>query len=221
MIFKSIKFLALPLLFLFINLSVIAQDKFRAEAGLIAGSSLYTGDGQIGYPENAELIYGLLFRYRFDERLAVRVEGNITKASGNYFDNANTRRFRNDLTTLDICGEFNFFDYTYNSYKRESRRYSPYIFAGIGGMAYSYNSSFAINPSVSFGLGFKIKLKERINLNLQYAGKLLLADNMEGVEILNDMANLNGTNFLNNDFLSAFTAAVTFDIWKKGCQCHK
>ena len=217
MIFKAIKVSALPFLFLLVSLSVVAQDEFRSEIGPVFGSSLYTGDAAITYPKNAEVTYGLLFRYHFNERLALRTEWNTTKTSGTY-----SRNFRNDITALDVCGEFNFFDYTHHSYKLTSRRYSPYIFAGAGLMAYPYeSSSFTVNPSVLFGAGFKMKLNKRLNLSLQYAGKLLLADNMEGVEALNDAAQLNGTNFLNNDLLSSFTAAITIDFWKrkKDCKC--
>ena len=215
MILKSIKFLALTLFLSFASLSAIAQDEFRIELGPVFGSSLYTGDARISYPENAEVTYGFLFRYRFNERLALRAEWNMTKTSGVY-----SRKFRNDINTLDVCGEFNFFDYVHHSYKLASRRYSPYIFLGAGVMAYPYESSSAmVNPSVSFGAGFKVILTKRLNINLQYAGKLLLADSMEGVEALNNATQLNGANFLNNDFLSSFTAAITFDLWRKGKDC--
>jgi len=215
MIFKAIKNFALVIFFSFISFSVVAQDEFRIELGPVFGSSLYTGDAQISYPENAEVTYGFLFRYRFNERLALRTEWNKTKTSGVY-----TRKFRNDINTLDICGEFNFFDYVHHSYKLTGRRYSPYIFLGAGVMMYPYEtSSFEINPSVSLGAGFKIKVTKRLNMNLQYSGRLLLADNMEGVEALNNVDKLNGTNFLNNDFLSSFTASITFDLWRKGKDC--
>ena len=214
MTIKSIKFLTLTLLLFLVSRSVKAQDEFHAEIGPVFGSSIYMGDAQSSYPKHAEVTYGLLFRYKFDERWALKAEWNMTKASGIY-----TKQFRNDVTVLDISGEFNFFDYAYSSYKRSSRRYSPYILAGVGGMGYSYESSYTVNPSVLFGAGFKVKLSKRLNLSAQYANKILLADNIEGVSILNDEARLNGTNFLNNDMLSSFTVAITFDIWEKNCNC--
>ena len=220
---KSVTFFVLTL-FLFVSLSAIAQDEFHAEIGPVIGSSFYIGDAQSKYPENAEMTYGLLLRYRFNERLALKVEGNMTKASGAYFSSSSTfmRKFRNDLWVVDVCGEFNFFDYVYHSYKLTGRRYSPYILAGVGGMAYDSGPSFAINPSVSFGFGVKIKLANRLNMNVQYAGKLLIADDMEGISTLNNAAKLNGTNFLNNDLLSSLTVAVTLDFWRKAqdCKCY-
>jgi hypothetical protein len=215
MIFKAIKKIALVIFFSFISFSVIAQDEFRIEMGPVFGSSLYMGDAKIAYPKNAEITYGWLFRYRFNERLALRTEWNMTKVSGTY-----SKKFRNDVNTLDVCGEFNFFDYVHHSYKLTGRRYSPYIFLGAGIMVYPYeSSSFEINPSASFGAGFKIKATKRLNVNLQYSERLLFADNMEGIGELNNANKLNGTNFLNNDFLSSFTVSITFDLWRKSKDC--
>jgi len=75
------------------------------------------------------------------------------------------------------------------------------------------------NPSFVFGLGMKLKLGNRLNLNLQWSNRLLLADNIEGVAKYNNINNLNGLNIFNNDFISSLTIGVSFDIWKKECNC--
>ncbi|MDR1584614.1 MAG: DUF6089 family protein [Prevotellaceae bacterium] len=223
MIVRSIVFFVSILFSFLFSLPVAAGNDYRSEIGPVAGSSLYIGDARIAYPHNAELTYGLVFRYRFDQRLALKAEWNTAKTSGGYFDNAAgiETHFRNDITALDLCGEFNFFNYAQRLPQRTAKKYATYIFAGAGIMAYPYASELAIHPAVSFGAGFKVKLLDRLNLNFQYANRLLLADNMEGVDLLNDNARLNGSNFLNNDLLASFTVGLTFDLWVKNCKCIK
>ncbi len=213
MISRTIRYLV-ALFALTFSLSAVAQKDYRMEAGVLGGSSLYFGDSDINYPNNAELTFGGLLRYRFDQRFALKAEGIRNRISGTY------PRFRSDyLTAFDLCGEFNFLNYFQRIPERSAERYSTYIFGGLGAMLYDYESSMAINPNISFGVGFKMKLGKRFNLNAQYANRLLLADNMEGIAALNNKAQLNGSNFLNNDLLMSFTLALTYDFWIKDCKC--
>jgi hypothetical protein len=113
-----------------------------------------------------------------------------------------------------------------DEYKQFSKIFSPYIFAGIGMMNYSYkkdttgSASSKLSPSIPFGIGIKVKLGSRWNLNAQWTNRLLLADNLEGVPKLNNQNKLNGTNAFNNDLLSTFTIGISYDIWKKNCNCE-
>ena len=66
----------------------------------------------------------------------------------------------------------------------------------------------------------KVKLGQRCNLNVQWTTRLLLADNLEGVKTLNNPGGLNGSNPFNNDLLSTLTVGISFDIWKKLCDCE-
>ncbi len=116
---------------------------------------------------------------------------------------------------LKFCGEFNFFDLERNPYKRLSKTFSPYIFAGVGVI---YSDS--LKASIPFGIGMKVKLSHRWNLNVQWSNRLSFGDNLEGVNKLNNTSNLNGTNLFNNDLLSTLTLGISYDIWKKDCGCE-
>lgn len=73
--------------------------------------------------------------------------------------------------------------------------------------------------SYPVGLGYKFMLGERLNLNLSWSNRLLLTDKMEGKSALNNANGLNGSNIFNNDLLSTFSVGLTYNIWKKSCNC--
>jgi len=198
-------------------------DEYRAEIGISGGGSYYLGDANSALFNSTQLSYGAFFRYRFNPRVAAKAEFESTKINGAFTDqNSTPVSFTNPVKSLDFTGEFNFFDLERNEYKLYSKIFSPYIFAGVGVMNYSYTDILRFKPSIPFGLGMKVKLGNRWNLNVQWTTRLLLADNLENVVGLNDPKNLyklNGSNPFNNDFLSTLTVGISFDIWKKGCDC--
>lgn len=199
-------------------------DEYRAEIGLSGGGAYYLGDENSTIFNNTQLSFGAFFRYRFNPRIAIKAELSSTKISGTFTDlNNPPETINNPVQSLDLTWEFNFFDLEKNEYKQNSKIFSPYIFAGVGMMSYN-DSTNGVNtqkftPSIPFGLGMKVKLGNRWNLNVQWTTRLLLADNLENIAELNDKSNLNGTNPFNNDFLSTFSVGISFDIWKKHCDC--
>ena len=210
-------------LFCSLFLPLFAQNdrEFRAEIGLLGGVGYYIGDTNRTLFRNTTPAYGALFRYRFDKRFAARTEFLRSSVRGG----ADGFNFDNLVHTLDFAGEFNFFDLENNPHARFSRTFSPYIFAGIGLMHYYCAEEGAtqacpqVNLSIPFGVGIKVKLGNRWNLNVQWSNRLLLADNLEGLWVFNDPHGLNGRNPLNNDMFSTFTVGLTFDIWRRVCEC--
>jgi len=198
------------------------QDEYKAEIGIDGGGSYYLGDANSQLFNNMQLAYGGFFRYRFDTRLAAKIELTKTSVFGQGFNN-------NPIYALDLTGEFNFFDLEKNEYKRYSKIFSPYIFVGVGIAIYSDNVTINsegtlipsnTTPSIPFGVGMKVKLGKRWNLNAQWTTRLLFADDVENVPELNNSTNLNGSNPFNNDLLSTLTVGISFDIWKKHCDCE-
>lgn len=194
-----------------------AQDggEYRLEMGPMGGISSYMGDANKTFYGNIAPTYGGLIRYRFDTRFAVRAEYNWTeaRAGSSYVD------FASPVNVVDFCGEFNFFDLEKSKYKRFSKIYTPYIFIGLGSMLYEYDNNMSFGLSFPFGIGFKLKLIDRVNLNIQLSNRLLFKDNLEELPEYNNPQGLNGGNFLNNDFLSSLTIGITFDFWERKCDC--
>ena len=209
---KAIRFSCICILIIFC-MNISAQDDYRAEIGIAGGGAYYLGDANSQLFKNTTFTYGALLRYRLNPRIAFRAEWNKAKVvwTGNSVGN--------NVNVLDICGEFNFFDLEKNEYKRESRTFSPYIFAGIGVANYSYINNSTYTPTIPFGVGMKVRLNTKWNLNAQWSNRLLMSDKLEGTALLNNPNNLNGTNFLNNDLLSTVTIGFTYNFWKKACDC--
>lgn len=196
------------------------EDSYVGEIGISAGSSFYLGDANNQLFNNNQPALGVYFRYNFNPRLAFRTELNRTGIAGEYNNASNQLiSFDNPVYTVDFCGEFNFFELGEKEYQRFSKSFSPYIFAGLGMMTDLYTNQNYPGISIPFGVGLKVILSDRWNLNAQWSNRLLLSDHMEGVEILNNPYGLNGSNVFNNDLLSTLTIGVSYNFWKKQCDC--
>jgi len=195
----------------FVFNSLKAQDEYRSEIGVMGGGSYYLGDANNQLFTNNQLDYGLLFRQKLNTRLAMVACWNSTNVSGS--------TFTNKVDAFDLAGEFNFFDYDDKAYKPDSRKQTFFLQAGLGFMMYPYNNASSIMFSYNLGIGYKIMLGKRFNLNLVWSNKLLLTDQMEGTKSLNNPNGLNGSNLFNNDVLSTFTVGISYDIFKKPCKC--
>jgi hypothetical protein len=198
--------------FLIFFSSINAQDDYRSEIGVLGGNSFYLGDANNKFFANSQLGYGIIYRHKIDTRLAWSASWNKTKVVGSTFSNP--------INAFDICGEFNFFDYENKIYRPNSKKQSLYLFGGLGFMT-SSSGTPAFAMSLPVGLGYKIMLGKRFNLNFIWSNRLMLTDNMEGVAALNDPDGLNGSNIFNNDVLTTFSVGLTYNIWKKDCNCMK
>lgn len=215
--FKLIRHLTIGIILLSIN-QLNAQETYRAEIGANAGVSYYLGEANYKLFNNSELTYGVIYRQKFNPRLAIQANWNYTKVTGSAPYNA-AINFENPIHALDFCGEFNFFDLEKKDYKPFSKTYSPFIFAGVGTMLYTYEKKQDFMFSYPFGIGLKKILGNRLNLNIMWSHRLLLSDQMEGLKQFNDPEKLNGTNLLNYDILTTWSVGVTFDIFKDRCKC--
>jgi hypothetical protein len=216
MIMKLIRFFFVCIFGLstiFASAQAFDRDVYRAEIGIIGGGSFYIGDANSLLFNNMQIAYGGFFRYNLNPRFAFKAELISTTVSGPGFN-------PNNIFAGDITAEFNFFDLENSPYKRFSKTYSPYIFAGMGLFTDMYVKQFENFPnfiSLPFGVGMKVKLGKRWNLNAQWSNRLsLLSDNME--DNLN-FAEPTNSNIFNNDLLSTVTIGVSYDIWKKKCDC--
>lgn len=218
--FKVIRYLLFAI-FVVATLNGNAQERYRAEIGPSVGSSFYIGDANSKLFANQNFTYGLQYRHKFSSRLALTGEWNNTQVSGNTtLANNTVVNFDNPVNAFDLSGEFNFFDLEDKSYKPFSQKYSTFVFAGVGSMLYDYEKQSQFNFSYLFGVGVKFMIGERMNLNLRWSNRLLLSDQMEGIESLNNTYDLNGSNLLNNDLLSTLSVGLTINIFKERCNCN-
>lgn len=229
--FKLIRYAITGFLLLLAGLVNAQEDTYFAEIGVHGGSSYYLGDANNVLFKNAQLSYGLIYRQKFNPRLAAHLSWNSTTVDGKgivinflsplhlfsvgkrelYIDDGS---FNNRVNAFDLAGEFNFFSYERKEYLPFSKTFTPFVFAGVGGVL-----GDSVGVSIPFGVGFKMMLGDRLNLNIMWSNRLMFNDNLEGKADFNDHAELNGTNIFNNDMLSTLSVGITLNIWKKKCDC--
>jgi len=214
--FKLIRYAITGFLLLGAGLMNAQEDTYFAEIGVHGGSSYYLGDANNVLFKNAQLSYGLIYRQKFNPRLAAHLSWNSATVAGKgSIDNVNNISFNNRVNAFDLAGEFNFFSYERKEYLPFSKTFTPFIFAGVGG---ALGNSVA-TMSLPFGVGFKMMIGDRLNLNVIWSSRMMFSDDLEGKKVFNDPAKLNGTNIFNNDMLSTLSVGITLNIWKKKCDC--
>jgi hypothetical protein len=213
--FKLIRFIILSISVLFstyLSAQKSPKDEYRAEIGVTGGGNFYIGETNSQLFSNMRISYSGFVRYRINPRFALRAELTSATVAGSGIHD-------NPVYVGDFCGEFNFFELEYNQYKRYSKTFSPYLFLGVGMLTDVFSNQKLPVIGLPFGVGMKIKLNKRWNLNAQWANRLLLSDNLENNPLYDNPNHLNGTNIFNNDLLSTFTIGVSYDVWKKQCDC--
>ncbi len=219
------------------HLPVFSQnDPYRAEIGLQAGLNIYSGD--INSIANKDLIISNLqnmksgiggtFRYRFNQRLAMRLGYDFTSVKGNYtFRDASgtySTKPDNQLHMMELRGEFNFFDLENNPYKRFSKTYSPFIFAGFGAVimpGYKHPESRNYAYTLPFGAGLKVKFSQRWNFNMLLTNTLLMGDQLEGMAQYDNPLPKTEFNPMNHDMLSGISIGFSYDFWTRDCDCNE
>ena len=220
--FKLIRYAITGFLLLGAGLMNAQEDTYFAEIGVHGGSSYYLGDANNVLFKNAQLSYGLIYRQKFNPRLAAHLSWNSTAVAGKgIVDTLNNR-----VNAFDLAGEFNFFSYERKEYLPFSKTFTPFVFAGVGTVIgdsietrLSKKNSLPFGVSIPFGVGFKMMIGDRLNLNVIWSSRMMFSDDLEGKKVFNDPAKLNGTNIFNNDMLSTLSVGITLNIWKKKCDC--
>ena len=225
--FKLIRYAITGFLLLLAGLMNAQEDTYFAEIGVHGGSSYYLGDANNVLFKNAQLSYGLIYRQKFNPRLAAHLSWNSATVAGKgSIDNVNNIPFNNRVNAFDLAGEFNFFSYERKEYLPFSKTFTPFVFAGVGTVIgdsietrLSKKNSLPFGVSIPFGVGFKMMIGDRLNLNVIWSSRMMFSDDLEGKKVFNDPAKLNGTNIFNNDMLSTLSVGITLNIWKKKCDC--
>lgn len=225
--FKLIRYAITGFLLLLAGLVNAQEDTYFAEIGVHGGTSYYLGDANNVLFKNAQLSYGLIYRQKFNPRLAAHLSWNSATVAGKgSIDIVNNISFNNRVNAFDLAGEFNFFSYERKEYLPFSKTFTPFVFAGVGTVIgdsietrLSKKNSLPFGVSIPFGVGFKMMIGDRLNLNVIWSSRMMFSDDLEGKKVFNDPAKLNGTNIFNKDMLSTLSVGITLNIWKKKCDC--
>jgi len=209
----------------FTDTTAVAQE-YKYEIGGMAGLSMYMGDvNQTALLRGFNPAFGAVFRRNFNFRWALetdlmagRITGN-TKNTDNVFPNQGEVAFSRSFFEAGGHIEFNFLPYSDKFAYLNTSRIAPYMLTGLG---VTIASGFG---SVNFplGLGVKYKVKNRINLILEYTVHKLFNDSFDAPDKtgfnLDNPYNIQSGIFKNKDWYNTLMFSVTWDFGPNDRKC--
>ena len=208
---KKNKFIFLYLVVALLSFNSLVKAQ-TIEAGITGGGAYLLTDSVKAVPfEQPGWSIGVITRYNFNSRWSARLSYNYMnfKNVAPYSDTVN-------INDISLIGEFNFFDYATGS---EHNIFSPYLFGGVSGFIYkrypldnlgnvdlSKNKEIKFNGALTFGVGFKYSLSERLGLGLEWGMRKTFTDRLDN----ND---LNGTFFYGSDWYNYTGLSITYKFY--------
>jgi hypothetical protein len=126
---------------------VLAEDEvmYRYEVGVQAGAAYYMGELAPHPFMSTSESFGLQLRAKIDKRWAIQAKGQRQRAFATIEPNNEWKipsgRYQTSMWHFDVVGEYNFFQYGYNSNDFRVRNYTPYMFVGVGMTAHNESAS--------------------------------------------------------------------------------
>lgn len=177
------------------------------ELGGWIGGSNYFGDLNTNYRLNrAHPAAGILTRYNFNDRLALRIGASYGKISAtdadskNEFERRRNLSFRSNIVDGAMLLEFNFMPYMHG---HRDYYYTPYVFAGpavfffkpqaeLDGTWYDLPAQGTegqfrgdeygtTQGALAYGLGFKLDLSYRWSMTVELSGRKVFTDYLDDV----------------------------------------
>lgn len=208
--------------------SAVKAQEYKYEIGGMAGASYYMGDtNQNGFFKGMKPSLGGVFRYNINFRWAIKADLLWGMASGstegleNVFPNHAQTSFNRNFVEAGGQAEFNFFPYSDKFSYMGTKRFTPYVFLGIGmTSAFGDGGDVFVSPNIPLGIGVKYKIMNRLNLGCEFSFRKLFGDGFEGREMLNDPYGIGGSAFKNKDWCSFLLLSVTWDFGRREEPCN-
>lgn len=205
--------------------TVSAQEsKYRFDIGAGVGMSGYLGDTNNSNPyKHPGWAAEASFRYIIDTRWAIRGIFKTQSISGDSQDfdivypDGKNYQFKSQVYDLGARGEFNFFSYGMGETYKKLRRWSPYLTLGIGATLSSTDSKTAFAMNIPMGLGVKYKLRERLNLGLEFTMHKVFGDKVDGIR---DPYEIASSFTKNTDWYSSLMFSITYEFGERCETCH-
>ncbi len=209
----------------------IYAQEYKYEAGVAAGISSYMGDAyKKSFIHRPGMATGFLLRYNIDFHWALksnlligRVSGD-TRESGNVFPSGQQVSFRRTFAEAGIQTEFNFLPYSDKYSYMGTRPYTPYLFVGAG-ITYAAGEKDYIGPNMPFGVGFKVKLRNRLNIAVECSMRKLFGDDFDATQkapewSLDQPYGIGSSTLKNRDWYSITMICLTWDFSLREDPCH-
>lgn len=209
------------------QLSAQSDPEYRMEIGVGAGLNGYLGDFNGNLTKDLQPMATVLARYVFNPYMGLRMNvsyGTLKGSSADvetfYPDYAETPyTFKNTLYDACLTYEYNFRPYGTGRDYRGAKRFTPFVFAGIGGTYADCGDKDKFTFNVPLGLGVKYKMGERTNLGLEWAIHFSQSDELDGVK---DPYYVKSSGlFKNTDCYTALQLTFTYSFMAKCKTCNK
>lgn len=206
-------------------------QEYKYEVGTGLGMSSYMGDANKTNPfYQPRVAGGVIYRYNLDFHWAIKsnlLAGNLygnTANTKNVFPHEGQASFSRTFFEIGAQAEYNFFAYSDKYLFLGTRRYTPYMFMGIGSTFAGGKSKF-LNANIPIGLGFKYKPATKWNVGMEFSIRKLFGDNLDVTE-LNPALSLENPYGIKSSFLKNkdwYTLTMIYITWEFGMRsdpCH-
>ena len=218
----------ISIIMLISGLSVCAQEdpEYRMEIGAGAGMMGYLGDFNGNLTKDLQPMGTVLARYIFNPYMGLKLNVSYGKMKGKstdvetYYPDETTRAYSFDrsLTDVSVTYEYNFWPYGTGRDYRGAKRLTPFVFGGIGATYVSGGEKKVFTANVPIGLGIKYKLKERLNVGLEWSMHFSLSDELDGIA---DPYGIKSSGaFKNTDCYSGLMLTLTYSFKSKCRTCN-
>lgn len=212
-----------------VTLGASAQDdpEYRMEIGAGAGMMGYLGDFNGNITKDMQPMVSLVGRYAFNPWSAIRMNIGWGKMKGSsadvetyYPDYAeNPYEFKNNLYDFSFTYEYNFMPYGTGWDYRGSKRFTPFVFGGMGLSYVKADDKGHIGFQIPVGIGVKYKIGARVNLGLEWGIHFTQSDWLDGVK---DPYYIKSSGiFKNTDCYSTLQLTLTYSFSPKCLNCNK
>ena len=216
------------LLMLCATLTASAQqdDEYLMEIGGGVGMVSYQGDFNGKITSGMQPAGAIVWRRLLNPYMGFRVTGMMGKLKGDatrvetYYPDETTRAYSFDrsLTDVSVTYEYNFWPYGTGRDYRGAKRLTPFVFGGIGATYVSGGEKKVFTAKVPIGLGIKYKLKERLNVGLEWSMHFSLSDELDGMA---DPYGIKSSGaFKNTDCYSGLMLTLTYSFKSKCRTCN-
>lgn len=207
----------------FAGTSLNAQElEYKMELGGMVGTSFYMGDANYSaFYKNNGLAGSLMGRYNINPRQSLKFNlayGNISgNAEGqkNKFPDAPGHIWEFDESIVDLGCQYELAFWAYGTGKgyKGTKRLVPYIQVGLG-LTYCGDE---LTANIPFGFGVKYKLRERINVGVDWTMRFTISDDLDGIS---DPYGIKGGFLKNKDSYSFTMLYISYDLFPKYRKCN-
>lgn len=225
---RSIRIITSVMLFTAAATAVAQSAPYKFDFGAELGMSGYLGEANSAPLLKHPGIDGeLSFRYLPDTRWALRGVFSLLTLSGSTDDmddvlpstGSVSYDFSSTVYDLGARVEFNFFSYGIGETYKRLRRWSPYLTLGIGMSLSSSGGTTTLAPNIPMGAGIKFKLRERVNLGIEFTMTKVFSDKVDG-PMLNDLNGIKTSFYKNTDWYSRLTIGISYEFGRRCETCH-